>query len=201
MPVKHFHAAKSRLRTAEVPSDRLARAFLEDLLAVLTASDAIEEILVATHDEDVAAVAEAAGATPVDDRGHPGINAAAAHAASVRPPGTGVVVFVSDLPCLTRAAVAQALDLATGHRTSFVADADGTGTSVWLSPDGAGLPTHFGVDSRRAHRAAGAVDLVQAHPDAALSLLPARLDVDTAVALERALEQGVGPRSAALLES
>lgn len=201
VPVKDFRAAKSRLRAAEVPSDLLARAFLEDLLGVLSTSSTITEVLVATHDAAVEDVAAAAGATTVDDRAHPGINAAAAHAASLRRPGTGVAVFVSDLPCLTGSAVAQVLDLACAHRTSFVADADGTGTSVWLSPEGAGLPSHFGSASRQAHIAAGAVDLVQAHPDAAPLLLSARLDVDTAPALERAVAHGVGPRSAALLST
>ena len=199
MPVRDFQSAKSRLGGARVATDRLARAFLEDVLAALSRAQGITDILVATHDPSVAAVVTESGARTIDDHGHPGINAAAAHAATFRAPGTGIAVLVSDLPCLTDEAVDLALRLAEPHPTSFVPDLEGSGTSMWLSPHGAGLPSHFGVQSRRAHGAAGAVDLVISHPDAADSLLPARLDVDTESALDRAVAHGVGPRTAAAL--
>ena len=199
VPVKDFRSAKSRLHGADAPTDRLARAFLEDMLEALRSVDGIVDILVATHDPVVEAVVANAGAATVDDRGHPGINAAAARAAAVRRPGTGIAVLVSDLPCLTGPCVELALGLAALHPVSFLPDLDGTGTSMWMSPHGEGLPTHFGADSRRAHADAGAVDLVDAHPDAAARLRPARLDVDTEVALTAAITEGVGPRTEKVL--
>lgn len=201
VPVKDFRSAKSRLRRADVPSERLARAFLEDMLGALRASHAVAEIRVATHDPAVAEVAASAGAVAVDDRGFPGINAAASHAARTRASGTGIAILVSDLPCLTDSAVGLALELASRHATSFVADADGTGTSMWLSPHGVGLPARFGPDSRQAHLTTGAVDLTAQYPREAPGLLPARLDVDTEAALDTAIQAGVGPHTADVLAS
>lgn len=201
IPVKAFRSAKSRLERSHVPVDELARAFLQDVLAALHATAGVTEVLIATHDPEVEQVARAAGVRTVNDQDHAGINLAAATAAAARVPGNGVLVLVSDLPCITSNAVAAALSLAAQHPTSFVPDADGTGTSMWLSPSGAGLPSHFGEDSRRAHVAAGAVDLIAHHPQAAPDLLPARLDVDTESGMTRAREHGVGPHTAALLAS
>lgn len=200
VPVKGFDSAKSRLRRDGTETGALARAFLQDMLAALGAAQRVAQVLVATHDAAVEEVARAAGAVTVDDRGHSGINAAAAHAATRRAPGTGVAVCVSDLPCLTAEAVDVALGLGATHATSFLPDLDGTGTSMWMSPRGAGLPSHFGVDSCQAHARAGAVNLVDAHPDAAEALRAARLDVDTDVALNAAFAAGVGPATAALLD-
>lgn len=199
MPVRDFRSAKSRLGDARVPPDRLARAFLEDVLDALRQAQGITDIIVATHDPAVEDVVAKIGAMTIDDQSHPGINAAAAHAATFRAPGTGIAVLVSDLPCLTGEAVDIALGVAEPHATSFVPDLEGSGTSMWMSPLGAGLPSHFGVQSRAAHSAAGALDLVIAHPEMTDSLLPARLDVDTEAALDRAVAHGVGPRTAAAL--
>ena len=201
VPVKDFRLAKSRLHQAPVPTDRLAQAFLEDMLAALSAASGIDQVLVATHDPDVQAVADAAGARCVDDRGHPGINAAAQHAAELRSPGTGIAVLVSDLPSLTGQAVDLVLGLAVHHPTSFVPDLEGTGTTMWLCPRGAGFPSHFGVDSRRRHTEAGAVDLVQTHPGAAEALRPARIDVDTEDALQCATVLGIGRHTSVALSA
>ncbi len=201
IPVKDFDAAKSRLRSPDAPSHHLARAFLQDTLTALADVPGIVRVIVATHDPVVADVAHALGASVVDDTAHPGINAAALHAAAMREEDSGVLICVSDLPCLTSETVALALDLGSDHDTSFIADLDGSGTTMWLAPHGDGLPSHFGADSRSAHRAAGAVDLVDEYPDADPRLLLARRDVDTQEALIDAARLGPGPFTIATLTS
>lgn len=198
LPVKALADAKSRLHVPAAPS--LALAFLSDALAAVAATPTVSEIIVATSDPGVADIANAAGATVVDDTGHPGINAAAAHAARSRPATGGVVVMVSDLPCLTSPALATALRLATLHRTAFLPDLAGDGTTMWFSQDGV-VATAFGPQSRAAHTALGCVDLATRHPVNTASLRAARCDVDTVAALDEARALGVGPATAAALRA
>jgi 2-phospho-L-lactate/phosphoenolpyruvate guanylyltransferase len=200
VPVKSLSTAKSRL-AANVPSaGALALAFLEDTIAAVTASSGLLELLVATSDATVADLAARAGCRVVSDAGHPGINAAARVAARAARPDAGIVVVVSDLPCLTPAAVETVLALGHPHRTSFLADADGTGTTMWLARPGAPVDPRFGAESARAHRSSGAVDLVAAHPRRLDELLPARRDVDTADGLALAERLGLGPATRRLLD-
>lgn len=200
VPVKGFHNAKSRLALADAPSDALARAFLQDTLAALRSTAAITDILVATHDSRVVDIAQSSGAVIVDDSRHPGINAAAAHAVGQRPADTGAVVVVSDLPCLTAPAVTAVLEAAEEWPTAFLPDLEGTGTTMWLSANGAGLPSRFGIGSRAAHRTAGAVDLADSHPELMGIFEPARRDVDTHQALIAAATTA-GPHTRAVLDA
>jgi 2-phospho-L-lactate/phosphoenolpyruvate guanylyltransferase len=201
LPVKGLIAAKSRMAAgAQEPGD-LALAFFRDALAAALATPRVARVIVATSDERVRAVAESAGAVVIDDAGHVGINAAARWAAArgadaPDAPASHVAVMVSDLPCLTPGALDSALGLAEGHPTSFVTDLDGVGTTLWCATAGHAVDPHFGPGSRAAHLAAGAVDLVAAHPSAAARLEPARCDVDTEAALEHA--RGMGPGAATL---
>jgi len=197
MPVKSLAAAKSRL--AHPSPHALSLAFLLDALDAVLATPDVAEVIVVTGDPEVTAAASEAGCRIVDDRGHPGINAAAAWGASHATDG-GVAVMVSDLPCLTPAACATALRLAAQHATSFLPDADGQGTTMWFATPGHEVGTAFGVGSRAAHAGAGAVDLVVHHPGDAEALLPARRDVDTLADLTDARRVGVGPHCRALLD-
>jgi len=200
IPVKALDAAKSRM-SAAVPAGELAFAFFADTLAAVTACPTVSEVLVATEDARVGAWARATGCQVVPDGAHPGINAAVAWAAEHRRATGGVAVVVSDLPCLTPAALASVLREAAGHGTSFLADADGTGTAMWFSSDGREIATCFGVDSRAAHVRAGAVDLARSRPDLTDSWTSARRDVDTATALLSAVDEGLGAHSRALLDA
>jgi 2-phospho-L-lactate/phosphoenolpyruvate guanylyltransferase len=199
VPVKSLSNAKSRLATDVPSAGALASAFFQDTVSVLTAATGVRGVLVATSDPEVSALAVAAGARVVSDAGHPGINAAARHAASRAPRDAGILVVVSDLPCLTPASVEAVLALASHHRTSFLPDADGTGTTMWLCGPGEAVDPRFGVGSARAHRATGAVDLVSSPRDDADVLRPARRDVDTADALRQAVALGVGPATRQLV--
>ena len=201
IPVKMLTEAKSRLMPSadRPPAEALALAFLLDTIAAARATEAVAEILVVTGDRRVADVARAHGCSVVDDSAHPGINAAAAHAAALRLPGTCVAVLVSDLPCLTPRALTAVLSAAAAPATAFLADADGVGTAMWFATDEGGDGPHFGGRSRDRHVAAGAVDLVACHPEAVDDWLPARLDVDTQAALVTAQRVGLGSHSRAVL--
>lgn len=197
IPVKSLASAKSRL-AHDRPGD-LALAFLLDVMGALHSTPSVAEIIVVTSDRDVSAAAMAAGARVVDDSQHPGINAAAAWGASQRRHPGGTAVLVSDLPCLTAESCALALALASEHLTSFLPDAEGTGTTMWCAAEGEDVRTSFGVDSRRAHAGAGAADLVEHHPQLGTGLLTARRDVDTPADLAAAIALGVGAHSRRLL--
>ena len=200
-PVKVLAAAKSRLAAGTPAPGELALAFFLDALAAAVATPRVGQVVVATSDARVRASAESVGAVVIDDASHPGINAAARWAAAHCDDGRGVAVLVSDLPCLTPQSLETALRAAEGHATSFLADLDGTGTTLWCATAPHAVDPHFGIDSRQAHRRAGAVDLVAEHPAAVAELEPARRDVDTDSALQRARAVGVGPATAATLSA
>jgi 2-phospho-L-lactate guanylyltransferase len=189
LPVKGLGEAKSRLA---VDGSGVARAFLVDVLAAAAGCSQVAEVVVATHDPAVGALARNAGARVFDDSGHPGINAAAAQAASrARGP---VAVVVSDLPCLTSDDLSAVLVAAADHERAFVRDADGTGTTMLLAVDPNRLRPAFGPGSAAAHEATGAVDLAATH-----AWPRARRDVDTAEALADAVALGVGPATRSVL--
>ncbi len=192
IPVKTLAEAKSRMDPAARESGELAMAFFLDTLDATRACTAVTEILVATSDARVADAAVSAGCTVVSDAGHPGINAAAQHAAAQRIGTGGLAVIVSDLPCLTASALSAVIAAAGSHPTSFLADADGEGTTIWLARQGESVEPRFGVRSRAAHASTGATDLVHADPDLVDSFAPARRDVDTREALELARPLGLG---------
>lgn len=201
IPVKALPHAKTRLAADVATPADLAIAFLRDTLAAVRATPSVERTVVVTTDPVVSALAEQAGAIAVDDSAHPGINPAAQHGAKHRAPGSAIAVIVSDLPCLTPDALTAVLDAAAGHPSAFLADLDGTGTTMWLAAPEAPVDPRFGVRSRTAHADAGAVDLVAANPALADALVPARLDIDTVAALDRAVEVGVGDATAEALHA
>lgn len=184
IPVKPLASAKSRLASLPVPPDQLARAFLIDVLNAVMLVPRVRRVLVASSDPDVASIARLAGALFVDDSGLQGINASAKLARGHRAEGTAVGVLVSDLPWLTPASLDAALALGDSHECSFVADADSTGTTLWMASPHHRGNSHFGPGSRRHHREAGSIDLVQERDIDARLLAPLRRDVDTAAALE-----------------
>lgn len=199
-PVKVLSNAKTRLATGTPSPGELALAFFRDALMAAVATPRVELVVVATSDERVRSTAEAAGALVVHDHGHPGINAAARWGALHASGERGIAVIVSDLPCLTPGSLEIALAAAEPHATSFLADLDGTGTTMWFATAPHAVDPRFGAGSREAHLAAGAVDLVALNPGLLDGLLPARCDVDTDDALQRARALGVGGATLAALE-
>lgn len=70
-----------------------------------------------------------------------------------------IAIFLPDLPSVKTTEITEALELASGHRTSFVADQKSIGSTAFFSTVGK-VMTHFGINSAAAHRSAQAIELI-----------------------------------------
>jgi 2-phospho-L-lactate guanylyltransferase len=197
VPVKELAIAKTRLSRFAGPSrPDLALAFAVDTVAAALAADQVAAVLVVTDDPRVVADVVPLGADVVADAPGAGLNPALAHgvATGVDRYGPGPVAALSaDLPALRPGDLAAALASAADVPRCFVADVDGTGTTLLAARDGAALDPLFGHRSRARHVTSGAVEL-------AAPLVSLRRDVDTEVDLYDAVRLGVGPRTRAVLD-
>jgi 2-phospho-L-lactate guanylyltransferase len=198
VPVKELAVAKTRLsRFAGAARADLALAFAIDTVTAALATDPVRAVLVVTDDARVVAEVTAAGADVVGDEPRAGLNPALQHGADVARSrhGPGPVAALSaDLPALRPADLSSALGAAADLALCFVADVDGTGTTLLAARDDADLRPAFGHRSRARHRATGAVELTGA-------LVSLRRDVDTEVDLYDAQRLGVGPRTREILDA
>jgi 2-phospho-L-lactate guanylyltransferase len=197
VPAKRLDVAKTRLRplTAERDDARAAHrelvlALLADTVAAAVACPVVGTVLVVTDEPAAADVVRALGAGTVADEPDSGLNAALEHGARSAP-GPAVAALSSDLPALRPEELAAALDAATGASRAFVADAQGTGTTL-LTAVGTDLLPRFGPGSAEAHLSGGAVALAGGWPGLVR-------DVDTEADLRAALGLGAGPRTTAFL--
>lgn len=190
VPLKRPDRAKTRLaRSGVVDHQRLAVAFAWDTIAAAAASPLVAGVWVVTDAADL--VPPGAGHLP--DEGAGDLNRALARAAArlaEQQPAAGIAALCADLPALGGGDLTAALGVV--ERRSFVADADGTGTTLLVAPGGVDLQPLFGENSAERHASSGAVALTAALPTL-------RLDVDTAEDLARARELGVGGHTAAVL--
>ena len=198
VPAKRLATAKTRLSAATSAAgarpgrhDELVLALLGDAVAAACASPAVGSVLVVTDEPSAAALVQALGADVVADEPDSGLNAALAHgAATARRRGARAVASLSsDLGALRPAELTAALEAAGGHTRAFVADADGTGTTLLAAVD-TDLDPRFGTGSAAAHAASGAARLPAVWPGLAR-------DVDTAEDLARAVTLGLGQRTTA----
>lgn len=198
VPAKRLPLAKTRLTPLpagmagppEAAHDRLVLALLADTVAAALASPAVAGVLVVTDDPAAAAEVTGLGAHAVPDEPDAGLNPALAHGARATG-GAAVAALSSDLPALRPAELTAALAAAEVAPRCFVADAEGSGTTL-LTAAGTDLAPAFGAGSAQRHAAGGAVPLTGSWPGLAR-------DVDTPGDLRAALALGVGPRTAALL--
>jgi len=192
VPVKELAVAKTRLsRYAGGARPDLALAFALDTVAAALAADQVAAVLVVTDDERVRDGVTAEGAQVVADEPRAGLNPALLHASQAARErfGPGPVAALSaDLPALRPGDLAEALVLAAQDPACFVADVDGTGTTLLTARDDGALAPQFGHRSRARHAAAGVVELTAA-------LVSLRRDVDTEVDLYDAGRLGLGPRT------
>jgi 2-phospho-L-lactate guanylyltransferase len=203
VPAKRLVVAKTRLTplTAalgdELPDGHrdLVLALLADTVAAALSSPAVGLVLVVTDEPRAAAVVSRLGARTVRDEPDDGLNAALTHGArQARAAAAGpVAALSSDLPALRAAELTAALRAAVEVPRAFVADAQGSGTTLLAVRDGE-LDPRFGRGSAAAHAAGGAVPLTGEWPGL-------RQDVDTADDLQAACRLGVGPRTAGLLSA
>jgi 2-phospho-L-lactate/phosphoenolpyruvate guanylyltransferase len=198
IPAKRLGVAKTRLRPltadrvdADVAHRELVLALLADTVAATVACPVVGAVVVVTDDLSAAAVVRGLGARTVADEPDRGLNPALEHGARTAP-GTAVAALSSDLPALRPEELAAALGAAAGSARAFVADAQGTGTTL-LTGVGTELSPRFGPGSAQAHRASGAVELTGSWPGLVR-------DVDTDADLRAAVALGAGPRTTALLD-
>jgi 2-phospho-L-lactate guanylyltransferase len=205
LPVKRFEIAKSRLREALDPAQRLelAQAMVADVLDTLLAAPMLDGVVVVTNQESVATAAESAGALVLVDPLESGQNAAAEigieHA---RSGGYERVLLVpGDCPALDDETLRALLEAAPpAPSVTIVADRHGDGTNALVLAPPDAIAPGFGPASFARHRER-ALDAGAAWQVAELPALA--LDVDTPddlAALRRALA-GTGTRTAAVLES
>lgn len=181
IPVGELERAKSRLGEVLDAEERrdLVIGLLERTLAATVASSRIAETIVVTPDDEVASIAQSAGARVIrqSDLGlNHGLDEA--RAAAVDAGATALLVLPADLPGVSPAAVdtlLATLDEADLPLVAIVPDRHGRGTnSLLLAPPGV-IDFAFGGDSRVAHRhAADAASTRVVELDGPLSL-----DIDT----------------------
>jgi 2-phospho-L-lactate/phosphoenolpyruvate guanylyltransferase len=196
VPVKPPSVGKSRL--VGLPTDRrreLAGAFALDTASACLATPGVGVVLVVTDDAAFSRDLTALGCEAVPDGAAGDLNAClrlAAAEARRRWPRLTPVAVCADLPALRPADLGSALDALPAGVASFVADAAGTGTTMYAARHEAFDP-RFGPESRAAHLTGGAVPV-------AGDLLSLRQDVDDLDDLRRVLQLGVGPRTSRVAE-
>jgi 2-phospho-L-lactate guanylyltransferase len=202
VPVGALSGGKSRL-AGELPRaamEALIGAMLEDVLAALRASPALDAVAVVTPDPEVARLARTAGARALR-LDVPGLNPSidAASAALCAEGADALLVVLGDVAGIGPAdvdALFAALD-ALGGRGAVLAPARDGGTAALLRAPPDVLPSRFGPASALAHEQAARERGVPFH---ALARPALAVDVDRPEDLDALLASGSGaPRTRALL--
>ncbi|HKS44042.1 MAG TPA: 2-phospho-L-lactate guanylyltransferase [Amycolatopsis sp.] len=194
VPMKPPYLGKSRLRGAvdEAAHADLVLALAADTLAA--ASTVVRRILVVATDPSAVTRLRGFGAEIADDAGAPDLNSALRRGEALlraADPDAVIGALQADLPALRAGELAAALAEAAGRR-AFVADSEGTGTTLLLSAAGGPLDPRFGTGSAAAHASSGAIAVTVTAPSL-------RRDVDTPADLAEAEELGLGEQTAGLL--
>ncbi|KRF17822.1 hypothetical protein ASG90_05645 [Nocardioides sp. Soil797] len=196
IPVKPPAVGKSRLATMpDAQRVRLATAFARDTIAAVLACDSVAEVMVVTDDFRFASLAQDAGCRVLPDGVHGDLNATleqAAHECARRWPTYGLVALCADLPALRPEDLGSALADVPPTGAAFVADAAGTGTTMYAARALADFEPGFGSASAERHHDAGALLIGD-------DLASLRHDVDEAGDLGRAMVLGVGEHTAAAI--
>ncbi|CAN5205418.1 2-phospho-L-lactate guanylyltransferase [soil metagenome] len=187
IPVKGGASAKSRLLPADLA---LARAIALDTIAAAVGASLVSRVIVPTSDAEMVDAVTDLGAHPLLESAPRGI--AAAIDLALADVSGDRAVLLGDLPALRPEDLDAALALAAAHPATFVADDEGTGTTLVTARGGVPFVSAFGEGSAQAHRELGLVEL----PVAAASRL--RHDVDTAAQLAAAEQLGLGAFSRAV---
>jgi 2-phospho-L-lactate/phosphoenolpyruvate guanylyltransferase len=196
IPVKVLARAKSRLTgLAGARRPELALALAADTVAAAVGCPEVAAVIVVSDDPAAAAELAGLGAHVVPDEPDRGLNPALVHGAAVASalrPAAATGALAADLPALRPDELSRALRAAAGWPEAFVADAAGSGTTLYTAAPGSRFQPRFGPESRRRHRSAGVAELD-------LTDIPGlRRDVDTAADLSSAAGLGLGPRTAAI---
>ena len=200
VPVRSLTEGKSRLLTGSSPTPGLIEAFARDVLRACGESANVVRTIVVSPDASVESLAREGNSEFVPEPSASGINEAIASVRAICAPDQPVIGILADTPCLTGATLDAVLTHARDYDVSFVADAAGTGSTMWCAQvPGA---RSFGSHSRAHHRASGAVELgsTATSADDAYLWTRARRDVDTDVDLWDAHRIGLGPATTRVYE-
>lgn len=157
LPLKHFAAGKSRLGT--IPADfriSLIKAMASDLIDALLQVSNISTITVVgvDHRELTDTSNQRIRSFPIVEPININSDLHLAIGEINR-----IAIFLPDLPSANPTEITRALDLASQHRISFVADHNSIGSTAFFSTIGK-VETHFGLNSAAAHRDDGAFELI-----------------------------------------
>jgi 2-phospho-L-lactate guanylyltransferase len=200
VPVKDLVNAKQRLVRALEPAQRraLARAMLIDVLRAL-AGAALDRVWVVTREPEVAELARAFGAEPLDEaenRGHTAAVAAAQEAAR-RLGADAFLTIPGDVPCVTTAEIrALVTTLPAPPAVVFAPSRSGLGTNAALLAPPAAMRLTFGEPSFDNHLAAARALGLEPR---VLRLPGVGLDVDAPADLAPLLVEGAATDSGRLV--
>ncbi len=157
LPLKQFAAGKSRLST--IPDDfrvSLIKAMAIDLIDALLQTPQIASITIVgvDHEELTNSASPKLKSFPISEPVDINSDLQMAIGDSKR-----VAIFLPDLPSVTPAEISEALELASAHRTSFIADQNSIGSTAFFSTVGK-VATHFGTNSAAAHRSSQSFELI-----------------------------------------
>ncbi|CAM3794593.1 2-phospho-L-lactate guanylyltransferase [Nocardiopsis rhodophaea] len=198
VPVKRLVGAKTRLAGLAGPHRAdLALAIACDTVMAAVDCPAVASVFVVTDDARASAELRGLGARVIAGEPGTGLNPALVHGAAEaarREPGQGLCALSADLPALRPTELGAVLAEAAPHERAFLADAPGIGTTLYAAAPGAAFTPAFEGASRRRHLDDGAVELAPA------GVPTVRRDVDTPEDLRGAVDLGVGPHTAKLLD-
>jgi len=193
VPVKPPAFGKSRLGHLGDDARRdLAVAFAVDTVTAAVACPLVARVMVVTDDHVLAAGLADLGVEALPDGTSDDLNGTLRLAAAElhrREPSLRVAGLCADLPALRPEELEAVLARAAPDGMSFVADADGTGTTAVIAPAPEAFRPRFGRASRRRHLEAGA------HEVDGIDVPTMRRDVDDIGDLAAAVALGVGART------
>ncbi len=206
LPFKASTRGKSRIELPVQDRSKLAVAMMRDTVrAVLTAQSVSSVLLVVEDPRDIAGLlaeetdAISQGRIDVMIATTPGLNTAILagkqHLEDIGWQGR-VAALLADLPGLSAAEIDAAALKAKSHQLSVVADRQSVGSTMLIADEIPSLTPHFGPNSLRAHRDAGAkmLDIPEASG--------LRNDVDEIPGpLLADWGRGLGPHTTALVRS
>lgn len=198
IPIKRVAHAKSRLRPLDSTTRAaLARAFAFDTVEAALGAQRVRRVIVVGRPDELTTIDPRVEVVREPAEGHldAAIDAGVAHARRVSLEPTAVML--GDLPALAAADLDRGLDEAARHPLAFVADIDGSGTTLATANVGQPLRSHFGPGSAVRHRRAGFIDLAATAP--AVVALGLRTDADTLEDLEAVMRIGPALRTATAL--
>jgi 2-phospho-L-lactate guanylyltransferase len=193
VPVKPPAVAKSRLSSlGDDARAALVVAFVVDTVNAALESPMVGTVLVVTDDYRLAGALSDLGVAVIPDGAASDLNGSLVQGAAElhrRHPDLKIAALCGDLPALRPEHLARALAAARPDVMSFVADADGIGTTAVMAPTLELFRPLFGPESRQAHLDEGAVEIDLA------DIATLRRDVDTPADLVAARALGLGRRT------